>query len=74
MIFGLRLNWHYNPVADISNPLLHKLQKYLPVYGVLNNSRIIELETGNGNLSYGGTRKEGKQRVINGTTTEKFPT
>ena len=26
MTSGLRLNWHYNPVADISNPLvcMHK--------------------------------------------------
>ena len=34
MIFGLRLNWHYNPVADIFQTLFCINSKNnLPVYG-----------------------------------------
>ena len=30
MTFGLRLNWHYNPVADVSNPLVRMPKNNLP--------------------------------------------
>jgi hypothetical protein len=62
MTFGLLLNWHCNPVADVSNPLvcMHKKSPYMQV---AENSRIKEPDSGNGKMSYEATRKKGVPRV-----------